>query len=150
MSEDDFNEAIAPYTAVQLIVGLATIATFIVTTIWMYRLATNVRAFRRDTTWSPLFAIFGWMLPPIVLYVIPFLMLRELWKASDRDRPGRPRELAIEPRHTARLGMVRALRDRAVRAVPLLDRFVRRRAGSPRRAALESLAESLDDFGAVQ
>jgi hypothetical protein len=49
----------------------------------MYRIATNVRAFQRDTLWSPLFAIFGWMLPPFVLYIIPFLVLRELWKASD-------------------------------------------------------------------
>ena len=56
---------------------------FVVTVIWMYRIATNVRAFQRDTLWSPLFAIFGWMLPPFVLYIIPFLVLRELWKASD-------------------------------------------------------------------
>ena len=76
--------------AVQLIVGLATLATFVVTIMWMYRIATNVRAFQRQTTWSPLFAIFGWMLPPFVLYVIPFLMLRELWKASDASNPEDP------------------------------------------------------------
>ena len=35
---------------------------------------------RRGARCSP---IFGWMLPPFVLYVIPFLVLRELWKASD-------------------------------------------------------------------
>ena len=83
LSDDEFRDAIGPLNAVQLIVGLATLATFIVTIIWMYRIATNVRAFQRRTTWSPLFAIFGWMLPPFVLYVIPFLMFRELWKASD-------------------------------------------------------------------
>jgi uncharacterized BrkB/YihY/UPF0761 family membrane protein len=90
LSEDEFRDAIAPLNAVQLIVGLATGATFIVAIIWMYRIATNVRAFERRTTWSPLFAIFGWLLPPFVLYVIPFLMLRELWKASDASNPDDP------------------------------------------------------------
>jgi hypothetical protein len=49
----------------------------------MYRIATNVRAFGRQTTWHPLFSIFGWFLPPFFLYVIPLLVLREQWKASD-------------------------------------------------------------------
>ncbi len=38
------------------------------------------------TTFAPVFAVVGWMLPPF-LYVLPFLILRELWKASD---PGTP------------------------------------------------------------
>lgn len=46
-------------------------------------MSSNARAFGRATTWSPLFAIFGWFLPPLVLYIIPFLVLRELWKASE-------------------------------------------------------------------
>ena len=83
LSDDEFRSAIGPVNAVQLVTGLATLAVFVVTVIWMYRIATNIRAYQRDTTWSPLFAIFGWMLPPFVLYIIPFLMLRELWKASD-------------------------------------------------------------------
>ncbi len=87
LSQDDFESAIGPLNAAQLITGLATIAIFVVTVIWMYRVATNIRAYQRDTTWSPLFAIFGWMLPPFVLYIIPTLMLRELWKASDPTDP---------------------------------------------------------------
>ncbi len=83
LSDDEFQSAIGPVNAVQLITGLATMAAFVVTVIWMYRIATNVRAYQRDTMWSPLFSIFGWMLPPFVLYIIPFLVLRELWKASD-------------------------------------------------------------------
>ena len=51
--------------------------------IWMYRIAANIRAFGRRTTWHPLFSIFGWFLPPFFLYVIPFLVLREQWKGSD-------------------------------------------------------------------
>lgn len=82
-SEDEFRDALAPLTAVQTLAGAATLATGIVTVIWMYRIATNVRAFGRQTTWHPLFSIFGWFLPPFFLYVIPLLVLREQWKASD-------------------------------------------------------------------
>jgi hypothetical protein len=81
-SEAQFRSAIGPLSAAQSLSVVATLATFVLTVIWMYRLASNVRAFQRRTTWHPLFAIFGWMLPPL-LYIIPFLMLRELWRASD-------------------------------------------------------------------
>ena len=83
ISESDFEEVLAPVTALQLLVSVATLTTAVLTIIWMYRIAANVRAGGRSTTWHPLFAIFGWMLPPGVLYVIPFLMLRELWKTSE-------------------------------------------------------------------
>lgn len=82
ISEDDFQSAIAPLNAVQLVSVAVLLATGVLTIIWMYRMAANVRAFGRATTWHPLFAVFGWLLPPLVLYVIPFLVLRELWKAS--------------------------------------------------------------------
>jgi hypothetical protein len=85
LPEDDFRDALGPLSTVQLLAGLATLATGILTMIWMYRLASNVRTLGRRTTWNPLFAVFGWFLPPLVLYIIPFLMLRELWKASDDD-----------------------------------------------------------------
>lgn len=83
MTDDEFRTSLGPLSAVQSIAGVATLATGIVTMIWMYRIASNVRAFSRHTTWHPLFSIFGWFLPPFFLYVIPFLVLRELWKASD-------------------------------------------------------------------
>ena len=54
--------------------------------IWMFRVASNVRALGRRTTFAPLFAIFGWVLPPI-LFVLPLLVLREVWKASDPNTP---------------------------------------------------------------
>ena len=79
----EFEDAIAPLNSVQLLVSVATLATGVLTIIWMFRIASNVRAFGRATTWSPLFAIFGWFLPPLVLYIVPFLVLRELWKASE-------------------------------------------------------------------
>jgi hypothetical protein len=83
LTDGEFQDAIGPLNAIQLLTGLATLATGVLTIIWMYRIAKNVRAYGRQTTWSPLFAVFGWFLPPMVLYIIPFLMLRELWKASD-------------------------------------------------------------------
>ncbi len=85
ISQSDFESAIGPLNAAQLITGVATLAAGIVTIIWLYRIASNVRAFGRKTTFHPLFAIFGWFLPPFVLYIVPFLMCRELWKASTPD-----------------------------------------------------------------
>ncbi len=83
LTDDEFRSALAPLSAVQSIAGVATLATGILTMIWMYRIASNIRAFGRRTTWHPLFSIFGWFLPPFFLYVIPFLVLREQWKGSD-------------------------------------------------------------------
>lgn len=85
MSEAEFEDALAPVNSLQLLVTMATLTTAVLTIIWMYRISKNVRASGRSTTWHPAFAIFGWFLPPGVLYVIPFLVLRELWKASDPD-----------------------------------------------------------------
>lgn len=83
IEQSEFEDALVPLNSVQLLVSVATIATGVLTIIWMFRIANNVRAFGRQTTWHPLFAIFGWFLPPLILYVIPFLVLRELWKASE-------------------------------------------------------------------
>ena len=83
IEQSEFEDALVPLNSVQLLVSVATLATGVLTIIWMLRIAKNVRSFGRATTWSPLFAVFGWFLPPLVLYVIPFLVLRELWKASE-------------------------------------------------------------------
>jgi Domain of unknown function (DUF4328) len=78
----EFDDAYQPVQLLQTLQSVIGFAAGVVTIIWMFKIANNVRAFGRQTTWAPLFAIFGWILPP-VLVVIPFLMLRELWKASD-------------------------------------------------------------------
>jgi hypothetical protein len=85
ITDDAFRNRLAPLSTVQVLGGVATLATGVVTMIWMYRLGSNLRAAGRRTTWHPLFGVFGWFLPPFVLYVIPFLVLRELWKGSDPD-----------------------------------------------------------------
>lgn len=64
---------------------LAGIVTIVMTLLLLYRILANVRAMRGETTWHPLWAIFGWLLPP-VLFVIPSLATQEAWKASSPDR----------------------------------------------------------------
>ncbi len=146
LSDDEFRSAIGPVNAVQLITGVATIAVFVVTVIWMYRIATNVRAYQRDTLWSPLFSIFGWMLPPFVLYIIPFLVLRELWKASDptdaNDTEGWRRS-ADNPFIWAWLVLygIAPIFLLLFSVGSFLD-------GGLASGSLESLADSLDEFGA--
>jgi len=72
--------------------GLGTIAGFliipigVITILWMQRMAQNLRTLgRRGITWGPGWAIGGWFTPPFVLYAVPWLMFRELWKASAPD-----------------------------------------------------------------
>ncbi len=86
ISTDDFVERAAPYLLMSTVQGVATLATAVLTVIWMFRIAQNHRTLHRGTTWGPGWAIGGWLLPPM-LYVIPFLMFREMWKASDPDVP---------------------------------------------------------------
>lgn len=84
VSEDDFLESYGPLALSQIVGTIVSLAAAIVSIVWMYRIASNVRAYGRRTFWHPLFAIFGWLLPPLI-FVIPFLMLRELWKASSPE-----------------------------------------------------------------
>ncbi len=49
---------------------------------------------------DPLFSIFGWILPPFFLYVIPFLVLREQWKGSDPTVDGTDRWKANDDNRT--------------------------------------------------
>jgi len=87
IDEDAFLEAYAPSLLLGFVQGAATIALIVLTMIWMYRMAANHRALQRNGTWAPGWAIGGWFLPPGGLYIIPFLMFRELWKASDPTVP---------------------------------------------------------------
>lgn len=87
ISEDEFLESYVAVGLLGFVQLAATIAAFTLTVIVMYRLASNHRALGRAGRWAPGWAIGGWFLPPLVLYVIPYLMFRELWKASDPDLP---------------------------------------------------------------
>ena len=87
IDDSQFTEDLAAYTLSSLLTGLATIAIVVLTMIWLYRVAANHRAIGRQLKWAPGWAIGGWFLPPVVLYVIPMLMLSESWKAADPDVP---------------------------------------------------------------
>ena len=153
IDDDEFRDAIAPLNAVQLLVGVATVATGVLTIVWMYRVATNVRAFGRQTTFSPLFAIFGWFLPPGVLYVLPFLVLRELWKASD-PAPAPGAEPAGDDQSWKRSKdnptlWVWFVLFGLLPTVLLVVQIGSLATGGLPNGDLDSLAESLEDFGAV-
>ncbi|MGH9133762.1 MAG: DUF4328 domain-containing protein [Ilumatobacteraceae bacterium] len=87
IEDDDFLEAYAPSLLLGFVQGAATIALIVLTMIWMHRMASNHRALQRHGKWSPGWAIGGWFLPPFILYIIPYLMFRELWRASDPAVP---------------------------------------------------------------
>jgi hypothetical protein len=87
IDEDEFLSGYGPSLAASALTGVANLAVVILTMIWMYRLAANLeRLGRTGRTWSPGWAIGGWFLPP-VLFVIPWLMFRELWRGSDPSAP---------------------------------------------------------------
>ncbi len=147
ISQSEFEDSLVALNTVQLLVSVATLATGVLTIVWMFRIASNVRAFGRATTWSPLFAIFGWFLPPLVLYVIPFLVLRELWKASEptvvdgTDSWKRTPDNPVLWVWFVLFGILPAV----VFAVQVGSLAT----GGLATGDIESVAESLDDFGAI-
>ncbi|MDP2289791.1 MAG: DUF4328 domain-containing protein [Actinomycetota bacterium] len=84
ITESEFEDA----TQANLgsLAGLLIIPVAVLTMIWMFRMASNLRALgRRGATWAPGWGIGGWFVPPCVLYVVPWLMFKELWRGSDPD-----------------------------------------------------------------
>ncbi len=90
---DSFKDDIAPYLLAALIALGVSIALFVLQCIWAYRIASNLRSLRREPqSWKPGWGIGAWFLAPCTLNIVPYLMLRELWKGSDPDvAPGDPR-----------------------------------------------------------
>jgi hypothetical protein len=88
ISEEEFLEAYSSATGAGALASAGQIAIAILTFIMMFKMARNLRDLGRNTKWGPPWAIAGWVLPPGVLYIIPWLMFRELWKASDSNTHG--------------------------------------------------------------
>ncbi len=86
IDEDAYLDEQIGSSAVSLITGAVSLAIIVLSVIWLYRIAANHRALRRQTTFPPGFAIAGWLLPPL-LYIIPALMVREHWKAAEPASP---------------------------------------------------------------
>ncbi len=146
ITDDDFVEAYSPALLLGFVQGAATLAVFVLTMIWMHRMASNHRALHRDGTWSPGWAIGGWFLPPLILYIIPYLMFRELWKASDPNVPAGDQRWKSNP-----VSIIVTLWWLAYGVAPIpiaiaqgVDRF-----GGNFNGDMESLAESVDDRLAV-
>jgi ABC-type Fe3+ transport system permease subunit len=90
--EQEFEDAFAPALSMAVVQLFASIVTAVLTILWLYRILKNHQALGRADTWRPGWAIGSWFLPPGLLYVLPFLVLREAWKGSDPDVPvGDPR-----------------------------------------------------------
>lgn len=85
-ADEAFDEDLAAYGLGGLLAFVAMIALAVLSIIWLYRVVSNHRTLGRATFWAPLWAIFGWFLPPF-LFVIPLLILLEAWKASDPQSP---------------------------------------------------------------
>jgi hypothetical protein len=96
--ESDVEAAIGAIGLIGIAVAGLQIALAVCVMVWMWRAARNLRAAgRTDATWAPGWAVGGWFCPPCI-FVIPWLMLQELWKGSAtpasgrtwRDNPGMP------------------------------------------------------------
>ncbi|MEO5900430.1 MAG: DUF4328 domain-containing protein [Ilumatobacteraceae bacterium] len=74
------------------VAGYLVVPIAVLTILWMFRMAQNVRSLGRPgLKFSPGWAIGGWFTPPCIVYAVPWLMFRELWKASDPEiGPGDP------------------------------------------------------------
>lgn len=86
LTPSEFDEELAAYGLGGLLALAARIGLAVVSIVWLYRLLANHRTLNRRTFWAPLWAVFGWFLPPF-LFVIPLLILLEAWKAA---HPGSP------------------------------------------------------------
>ena len=83
ISEDEYLEKLGPFVITSLLTGVATVAIFVLSIIWLFRIVSNHRSIGRRTSWSPGWAIGSWFVPPLIVYAVPMLVLRESWKASD-------------------------------------------------------------------
>lgn len=86
ISESDFIARYAGVAVVSLLMAGVGVAVWVLAIVWMHRLAGNADRLGRRGRWTPGWAIGGWFCPP-VLFVIPFLHLRQLWRSTD-PRPG--------------------------------------------------------------
>lgn len=92
VSKSDVEAAISTIGLIGIVAGGCQIALVVCVMVWMWRAARNLRvAGRTDATWAPGWAVGGWFCPPCI-FVIPWLMLQELWKGSatgSSTEPGR-------------------------------------------------------------
>jgi hypothetical protein len=84
---DRVNDAQTFPASMLLLAGLVGIATFVLLIIWLYRAAKNNEALgRQNPRLGPGWAIGGWFIP-VAWWVIPFIVLDDVWRGSDPSIP---------------------------------------------------------------
>jgi hypothetical protein len=87
LDTDAVNDANTLPAAMILLSGLVGLATFVLLIIWLYRAAKNNEALgRQNPRLGPGWAIGGWFIP-IAWWVIPFIVLDDVWRGSDPAIP---------------------------------------------------------------
>lgn len=97
ITENDYTSTVGLAALIGFVTFALFIAVAVLTVVWMFRMAKNAQVMQRMGTWKPGWGIAGWFVPPFVLYVVPYLMLRDLWKASDPDATGDWRQNRVGP-----------------------------------------------------
>ena len=85
----DFDEELGGFLAAAGLSGLVTIAVIVLLIIWSFRIASNIRQRDPSLTWKPGLTIVAWIFS-CLLGILPFLMMREHWKKSDRGGDNAP------------------------------------------------------------
>lgn len=144
-TEQQFRDAVQVNAS--SIIGLMIIPIAVLTMIWMFRMAANLRKLGRPgQTWAPGWGIGAWFVPPCIIYAVPWLMFKELWRGSDPAIPqGDPawKQAPVSPLVTV-WWVVYGL-------VPLLGLFSAAGVAGQFRAGvtMRTLAERFRDFGAL-
>jgi hypothetical protein len=81
------NDAQTFPASMLILAGLVSIAIFVLLIIWLYRAAKNNEALgRQNPRLGPGWAIGGWFIP-VAWWVIPFIVLDDVWRGSDPSIP---------------------------------------------------------------
>jgi hypothetical protein len=87
LDTDAVNDANAFPAAMIILSGLVGLAIFVLLIIWLYRAAKNNEALgRQNPRLGPGWAIGGWFIP-VANFVIPFIILDDVWRGSDPSVP---------------------------------------------------------------
>lgn len=87
LDTDAVNDANAFPAAMIILSGIVGLAIFVLLIIWLYRAAKNNEALgRQNPRLGPGWAIGGWFIP-VANFVIPFIVLDDVWRGSDPSVP---------------------------------------------------------------
>ena len=83
----DVHDADDLVSAMATILGVLTLAIFVVFIVYLYRASKNTELWNHNSrTWTPGWAIGGWFIP-LANFVIPALVVSDTWRRSPEPRP---------------------------------------------------------------